>query len=380
MRIDRVAISALAYGGEAVGRLPDGRVCFVRGALPGEVVSLHVTAEKRRFVRGEAEEIVSASPHRFAPRCPLAGRCPGCAFQHADYPLELFWKDRQLRDFLLRGGIADADVFAPPFAAPEVFGSRNKVTLHRGDGGYGYFGMDNRTVIPVAACPLARREINGILSLAEGERALFRFTEKEGAMLIPSSGKVPLLHEYLPGAGEFAVRGDGFFQTDIPVAAELVREVVHEILSCGGREVLELYCGVGVFSVAAASAGGGIRFTGVELDRAAVGCAAENASAHGVGGRCSFIAADSGRVFARIRRRPDTILLDPPRSGLSPETMAGVIASGAEHILCISCAADTLTRDLHALTAAGYRVIRVRMLDMFPRTAHFETLTVLRRG
>ena len=380
MRIETLSVTALAYGGAGVGRLADGMVCFIPGTLPGEEVKIRVTEVRKRFAVGELLTVSVPAPCRISPSCPLAGLCPGCVYPHCSYDTELVWKERQLEDFLLRGGaVSGREVFAAPFPAPQISFYRNKMTLHRdGSGAYGYFGRDNETILPVAECLLAGREINAILPEASGGRALFRCTAADGAQLIPEKDP-PELTEYLPEAGSFRVSGDGFFQTNIPVAAELVREVKTALKTAGSRALLELYCGVGVFSIAAAERDGDLRCTGIEWDRRAVSCARKNAAAHRVADRCTFTAQDAGRALAVLRERPDTILLDPPRTGVPPETLDLLIASGAEHLLYISCAADTLARDLCRLAAAGYRAKRVRLLDMFPRTAHFEVLTVLEK-
>ena len=180
MKIEKITIDALAYGGAGVGRLADGRVCFAAGALPQEVVKIQITAEKKRFVIGKVLEVLAASPERIEPICPLAGKCPACAYMHCSYALETAWKDRQLRDFLLRNLPISADVIIPPFASPEFLHYRNKLVLHRDDAGnYGYIGSDNITVLPVKKCFLADRRINDLLWQANGKSALFRCIDTE---------------------------------------------------------------------------------------------------------------------------------------------------------------------------------------------------------
>ena len=379
MKIEKVTVFALAYGGAGVCRLADGRVAFVPGVLPQEVVNIRITAEKKRFALAEVVEILESSADRCEPACPLAGKCPGCVYMHCNYALEVKWKEQQLRDFLLRSGLADEEVIAPSFASLEPLHYRNKLILHRRDDGkYGYFGWDNRSVLPVEKCLLADRRINELLPHAAGNKALFRCSSSGEVRLIdPASPGV--LHEVIPGGGEFIVAGNGFFQTNMSVAQELAAEVIAAVSGGGRKNILELYCGVGVFSIALAKSDKNIRCTGVEVDSQAIGSARKNALLNEVQSQCRFFAGDAGKSLEKISASPDSVIIDPPRSGVEGKTLDKVIALNSKQIVYISCAADTLTRDLKKLTACGYRIKRARMLDMFPRTAHFEVFTLLER-
>ena len=377
MKIDNVVkITALAYGGNGIGRLDDGRVCFVPGTLPGETVEICITAEKKRFVSAQMVRLIDKSEHRISPECPLYGKCPGCCYMHGDYETEFFWKEKQLKDFLVRSGVAAAEAVKNGFPAPQREFYRNKLTLHPGENGQaGYYAFDNRSIIPVDFCRLADRRINGLLPV-KGD-SLLRCTASGGARII-KAGKNIQLRENIPGAGEFLVAGDGFFQVNIPVAAELIRKVGEIVEAGSSPELLELYCGVGVFSIALAEKIPGLRCTGVEVNANAVKFAKINAANHQVSDRCRFFAGDAGNGLRKFHNhREFSILLDPPRTGVEKETLKKIIASGASRIIYISCAADTLTRDLKLLTGSGYKVQSSQLFDMFPCTAHFETLTLL---
>jgi 23S rRNA (uracil1939-C5)-methyltransferase len=383
MKSEILQITATAYGGDAVARSSDGKICFVSGALPGETVRVLITAEKKRFNRAEVLEILQSSPDRIVPECPAyeQNQCPGCAYLHCTYSYELSCKQEQLSGFLIRKKLLDESGLLPPFAAPSRFGNRNKLVMHCVDGIRGYVGRDNSTVFPVPACSLARPELNELLGMQPPayEREIFRYTGCDGAVRVNEYRK-KYLTENLPGAGDFAVAPDGFFQTNIPVAAELVRRVTEEIVSSGSTELVELYCGVGVFSIAAAGKAGDLQCTGVEFSAAAVAAAKENARRHNVASRCRFYAGDAGKFLRKsVMRSPFTLVVDPPRSGLDDTVIRAIITQMPEKIIYISCAPDTLSRDLEKLCAAGFRIKSAGLLDMFPGTAHFETLTVLTR-
>ena len=137
---------------------------------------------------------------------------------------------------------------------------------------------------------------------------------------------------------------------------------------------------MGVFSISLAEKISGLHCTGIELSKKAIDFAKKNAAKHQLSDRCRFFAGDAGKELKKFHPEGRfTLLLDPPRTGVEKSTLQKIIELGAEKIIYISCAADTLTRDLKELVSSGYRVKSSRVLDMFPRTAHFETFTVLER-
>ena len=141
-----VPVSRIAFGGDGVARLPDGKVCFIPGALPGETVRAEITHEAKSFARARVLDVLTASPERIEPDCPLAGTCPGCAYRHASYDCELEWKNRQFTDFLTRGNPAGKDIrFLPPLGAPSRNGCRNKLSFVCENGAFCYRGLDNKT-------------------------------------------------------------------------------------------------------------------------------------------------------------------------------------------------------------------------------------------
>ena len=384
MSLIPVQAEGFAYGGETFGRLPDGRVCFFRGGVPGETAELELVCEKRSFARGVLRGVSAPSPERIAPECPLAVRpgagnfCPGCSFQQVTYPVELYWKQRQLRDFLLRGKLADASTLDEPAASPSRCGWRNRLKLSRVGGKTGFFAEDNVSIIPVGRCPLAAEALNTRLAeLPEGSgdgEIFLRWTEADGVVV---DGGMRELTERLEEFGAFRVPASSFFQTNPRVAAQLLRGAVGMLADIGARRLLELYCGVGVFSLAAAQLLGDLHAFGVESDAGAVACARRNAEARRVADRCRF-AVGNAEKWRRPSggELPDAVLVDPPRRGLSAQLVEALTLWRVPHVIYISCAPDTLARDLKLMSGV-YRVVRCRLYDMFPCTAHFETLTLL---
>ena len=179
-------------------------------------------------------------------------------------------------------------------------------------------------------------------------------------------------HDQLLGLN-FKISAFSFFQTN-SAAAELLYETAAQFADCCGGVVFDLYCGTGTISQIVA--GRASRVIGIESVPEAVDSARENAAANGVG-NCSFIAADVLKAISDIDERPDIIILDPPRSGVAPKALARIAAARPGKIVYVSCKPSSLVRDLQTLTCEGYSVKATKLIDLFPRTSHIESVCLL---
>lgn len=385
-----IEITGMAYRGRGVGRR-DGKVVFVSGVIPGECVRVRTVRSCKSYDEADLVAVERSAPSRRVPECPYVGSCQGCCYQHLDYAEEMRLKDSQLQDFLRRIPEVPPEARQAPVPSPEPLYYRNKIVLHTvgtKDGlRLGYVGADNRTVVPIDCCALALPEINAALarwpefsaSFKPGDRITFRHTPDRGVLWW--NAKHPpeeMLTEYiLPGAVQLPAAG--FFQVNRPVADLLMREVIQLVRSLRIDSMLDLFCGSGMFALAAADAGVE-RVAGVDVDGAAIRLAGRNAAALNV----PFIRFSAVPVERMLRGLPSSPpgennlwLVDPPRQGLDARTLEGLLKHHPAHLLYISCAPDTLARDLAKLCASVYRVERVRLFDMFPRTYGFESLVLL---
>ncbi len=392
-------VQDVAYRGSGIAR-HGGVVVFVPGTLPGEVAKVRITGIGKRYLTGEAVEILKPSPDRIAPCCRLADgtRVPGCVYDHAAYSAEVALKDAQLRNFL-RNLVADGrGIFLPPVPSPSPLHYRNKAVFHvqKGSDGAlraGYLGDDNRTVIDIPRCPLADEAINEAWArlrkegdLHDGNAITFRHTRADGVVswIGPPPEKARWLTEE-SGAGPVLVPPDGFFQVNPGVADALVanvRDWLDEAArETGATHLLDLYCGVGVFGLAAAK-DGIAEVIGVESGRNAVAAARRNARNLGAT-RATFhceTAAEAARKHFHCTDFSRTIVVvDPPRSGMEKNAAEALAKAGPPSVIHVSCDPATLTRDLSIFAAHGYSVRRARVFDMFPRTLHFESAVLLGR-
>jgi tRNA/tmRNA/rRNA uracil-C5-methylase (TrmA/RlmC/RlmD family) len=387
-------ITDVGFGGKGVAR-HEGCVAFVAGALTGERVRATVTRRHKRFIEAELDEILTASPERIAPACPLADVCPGCSYQHVTYETEVSLKQNQLQALLQRLGKVDPAVTEAPVPAPTALGYRNKITLHSqeqdGQVVLGYVGKDNETVIPVQNCPLAVERINTKLqtlvntegfmaSVQPGMHVTLRYTEPDGILFWKGRRSRPDQRIFENTVlGKLRMPRDSFFQVNPAVADQVTKAVMEKLRMLDPRYVIDLYCGIGVFAIAAAQCG--VKAVlGIDSDDPAIRAAHRNASKLGLEG-IDFISARVEKVVTKaikaVNATQTTVIIDPPRRGLDPQVVEALGEAKPANILYVSCAADTLSRDIARFAAHGYALKSARLFDMFPRTAVFETLAWL---
>ncbi|MGN0886774.1 MAG: class I SAM-dependent RNA methyltransferase [Candidatus Spyradenecus sp.] len=375
-------IDDVGYGGDGVARTASP-VTFVPGAFTGETVEAELIQRKPNFARARLLRVLEPSPDRITPEGPVV---PGMVYAELAYPAEVALKHHQLQTLLTRiGRLEDLSCLRAPVPSPLAAHYRNKLTLHWDGRALGYIGEDNRTVLDTPACPLSHPAINAELqrlradsrrlrALRPGSRVTFRHTAHDGVRL--GLGKPPAgeLTEALAGL-TLSVAADAFFQVN-PAAAEcLLAAFRAAVAALAPRRALDLYCGCGLFGLVAAQAGVRSLF-GLETTPSAVRSAQRNAAHLGLEATYRCAPAES---LPQDLPPADLWIVDPPRDGLSPAVRDHLLRARPPHLAYISCGPDTLARDLRAL-APAYRPTAIQLFDFFPRTAHFETLTLLVRA
>ena len=396
-----LTVETVAYRGSGIAR-HEGCVVFVAGVAPGERVRVRVDRLRRNYAEARLLAVLASAPERIAPCCRLADgtRVPGCVYDHLAYPAEVALKHRQAGEFLgLLPGAAGARIL-PAVPSPADRHYRNKIVLHaqRARRGLpalvlGYLGDDNRTVVDIPACPLACAPINEALAAfrvsrefgrqPDGGSDTFRWTAADGVRRWSGGDAPPAerLTEETP-LGPVAVPAGAFHQVNPGLAPALVRQVSEWFGEAGGAgaDVLDLYCGVGAFGLACGRAGAR-RVVGIETGRDAVAAARDNARRHAIPAvfHCRTAAEAAAGGFDGVALGAATVVVDPPRQGLEPAVTAALARLRPARILYVSCDPATLARDLRALLPAGYELRVWRVFDLFPRTAHFETVVWLER-
>lgn len=367
----------------------EGEVVFVPYTIAGESVRVKVVEMRRNFAVGQLVEVLAPSPHRVAPRCPYYGPqpsaascpapCGGCQYQHIAYAEQLAIKKRQIIATLQRiAGIAEPPV-ADTIGSPEPFSYRNKISMesHPRRRVIGFHAADHRTLLDIARCEIAAEPINQALTTYRAapppmeQRYSFAIRLDSRGM---TGGGQQVLEEMI-GDVMLQVPANSFFQANRFLVGALVEQVRQRVTGAGHRHLLDAYCGVGLFTLAMATQlDAGI---GIEYDRQAVIWARKNSQRLGhqhVRFFDGYVEFQLPRALELLPREKTTLLLDPPRAGLSDNVRNAVCAAALPHVVYVSCDVGTFARDAKALLAAGYRLAGVQPVDMFPQTAHCEVV------
>ena len=362
-------ISDLAFGGEGVARWEDF-VVFVPFVAVGELVEAEITELKKRYARARLLRVLEPSPERVEPGCRYFGACGGCQYQHLAYSAQLRLKHKQIGDLFERLGHFDRRLVAPVIPCPQPYGYRNRIMVRsqwdkfKQGLNIGFIRADSRLVVDVEECRLAEPALNEQLKYVRAHPP-------------PKGGLKVVLRSSPPG---WEVPPDSFFQNNsflLPKLVEVARDALREAQT---RHLLDIYCGVGFFSVELAPLVES--FVGVELDRMAIQAARRNAAAR-ARTNGEFIAGTAEEqlpaILSRFPAPATTVLLDPPRKGCQPETLQMLRRVQPAQIIYISCHPATMARDLNILCAQGaFELAQVRPLDMFPHTQHVECVGDLR--
>lgn len=429
--VTTLTIESLAYGGDAIAHLEDGRTAFVSGGCPGDRVSVEVLEERDRFVRARVLEVLEASPERVAAPCPYFGACGGCQWQHASYPAQLREKRRAVVDALSRiGRIADAEsIVTQTVSSKFEYGYRNKIELVRDPASQrlslGYHRAGTHDVLPVDLCLLvpkrfqkAPKALTGALRYLSGdsdlgiERVQLRIAKNtrdvEVGLWTPTSGfpraqaariigqalhptsLVRILYkgelkerkvskvESLSGKGhwrerlgeyEFGVSAPSFFQVNTVLAERLVDIVLDALQPDGTDRVLDLYSGTGTFTLPLAELAAEV--VAVESYGPAVRDLRRNLEENQLW--AEVVGGDAAREIGSLGHF-DTVVVDPPRSGLAPNIVETLASMRPRAIAYVSCDPATLARDAAAFAQAGMRLASATPVDLFPQTFHIETV------
>ena len=432
------------YSSEGLGiARVNGAVVFVPHAVRGEEIDLRITKVMKTSCTGEIVKIHNPSPERMEPECPYAGKCGGCAYRHLTYPEELWAKRQRVQDALTRiGGLEPTVEEILGAKNPEHY--RNKSQYPVGaDGSIGFFQARTHKVVPIRRC-LIQTEAADRTAQAVGEwmrrykisaydettgKGLVRHVcvrvNRKGESLccvVVNGNKVPRepeLAAYVTAAVphtvgvllnsntrrgnvilgdkyrtlfgrnylmdtlcglEFKLSMPSFYQVNRDQAEALYGKALEFAGLTGNETVLDLYCGIGTITLCLAKAAK--RVIGAEIVPPAIRDAKENALRNHVE-NAEFFCGDAADIAAKLESdglRPDVVTVDPPRKGLAPEVIASVAAMGPEKVVYVSCDPATLGRDVKIFREFGYEAKRAAAVDMFPGTAHVETVVLLSKG
>jgi tRNA/tmRNA/rRNA uracil-C5-methylase (TrmA/RlmC/RlmD family) len=358
-------VGAVGHGGICIAHAPDGRAVLVRHALPGERVRVQVTEERSSYLRADAVEILTASPHRVVAPCPWAGpgRCGGCDWQHVELAEQRALKAAVIGEQLMR--IAGLDVAVAVEAVPgDVDGLRWRTRLRLAVGDDGVAGLHrhrSHEIERIDDCLIAHPDLSVPAALQRDW---------------PDDNEVELVRGDVETAlgRKWWIPPDGFWQVHPGAPAALVDAIVAVAEVEASTACLDLYCGVGLFAAALAQLAPDGRVTAVESDADAAAAAANNLADLA---NVTVVAARVDRWLARAAPVADVVVLDPPRKGAGARVVASIAATRAARVAYVSCEPSSLARDIAAFADHGYRFASLRAFDLFPMTAHVECVALL---
>jgi 23S rRNA (uracil1939-C5)-methyltransferase len=408
-----ITLEKLTYGGEAMGRLPDGRAVFVPFCLPGEQVRLELTEDRKNFTRGKMIELLKASPDRVTPKCKHFGKCGGCHYQILPYEKQLQAKTEILRDQLQRIGKIENPPIMQMVPSALEWNYRNHVQFHlTAEGKVGFINVKGNSTLPIEECHLPETGINTFRhelqfeSNKDVERVSLRAGVDEELMVVLESespeppeleieADVSVVHLYDEHAvviagrdnlvfnilgKDFRVSAASFFQVNTKMAEKMVEHLTTRLLAHVSPSVtlLDVYCGVGLFSKFLAEKCQTV--IGIETSESACEDFSVNLDEFE---NIELYEGTAEEVLPGLAGRLDSstcAIVDPPRAGIEKHALDAILSIKPQIIVYVSCDPSTLARDAARLIHGGYRLVEVTPFDLFPQTYHIESISIFETG
>jgi 23S rRNA (uracil1939-C5)-methyltransferase len=406
-----ILLEKLTYGGEAMGRLPDGRAAFVPFGLPGEHVRVELTEDKKNFARGKLLELLTTSPERIEPKCKHFGKCGGCHYQNLPYEKQLLAKTEILRDQLQRIGKFEDPPVMQMVASPLEWNYRNHVQFHlTAEGKVGFINAKGNSTLPIEECHLPEAGINAFWpelqfeSNKDVERVSLRAGQGEELMVVLESedpetpeleieADVSVVHLFEEHAvviagqdnlifnilgKDFRVSAASFFQVNTKMAEKMVEHVAARLPVTSATTLLDVYCGVGLFSKFFATKCKTV--IGIETSESACEDFAVNLDEFD---NVEIYEGAAEEVLPGLAGRLDSstcVIVDPPRAGIEKHALDAIIGIRPQIIAYVSCDPSTLARDAARLINGGYHLVEVTPFDLFPQTYHIESISIFEKS
>lgn len=445
--IIQLNITALTSDGDGVARTDEGIVMFVPNTAVGDVIKARILKVKKNVAYGKVEGILTPSPDRITPDCPVSRQCGGCVYRHISYDAELRAKRQKVVDCITRIGKLDGGLVKNIIPSKNINAYRNKAMIPVGldkDGAVtmGFYARHSHRIVPCIDCRLSPDIFNRITAdfyafISErpglvytdvnrsGVRHLYlRYAEATGDVMVcivagkrrfdgdtvlfnSLSEKYPQIKSIVVNVnpddtnvilGEkcdtvygddcigdvlcglrFDIAPRSFYQVNRTQAERLYGKAGEYAALTGDEVLLDLYCGAGTIGLSMAR--DCKELIGVEIIPEAIDNANANAARNGIN-NARFLCADAAQAAAKLKGEgtaPDVIIVDPPRKGLTPDLIRTIAEMRPARVVYVSCDPATLARDLALFTDQNYSVKEITPVDLFPRTAHVESVVLLSR-
>lgn len=392
-------ITNLDHDGRGISRYND-KVCFIKKALPNELVTIKILNEKKKYIEAVCTDIIEPCDIRIKPVCKYFDVCGGCNLMHINYEEQLKYKENKVKEIINK--FTKEDIKINNIISSKKLCYRNKITLHV-DNELGLYEEGSNSIIQIDKCCIADEMINNIIKrlkkidLRNVYEIIIRHTLNNESMIVFKCneeikidgfdditsivlykdsqyktiyGKDKIIEKM--GDYKFAISPDSFFQVNTTGAIKLYDTVLKYVKK--DSNLLDLYCGTGTIGIYLSKVCKNV--IGVEINKYAVKDANENKRLNSID-NIEFICGDSGKILKGLKGQFDTIVVDPPRSGLDTLTIEQILKFNSDKVIYVSCNPITLARDLNLLKEK-YDLFELTPLDMFPNTSHVECVCVLK--
>lgn len=371
----KVKVEKLAIGGAGVAR-HEGLVVFIPQAAPNEELLVELTLVKKNFSEARILEILSPSPFRRTPPCPVANVCGGCNWQHIDEAEQLRQKELLVLETIKKFNRDLEFEYLPIQKSPRSLRYRNRIQPKYANDNFGFFARNSHAIVPITDCPITETTLTD------------RFAEVKKWIRDQKKPGLQKLEMYISEDNEVRYGlisddddGIGFSQVNRFQNVDLIQTVLDWTRGDDYPHIWDFYSGAGNFTFPLAEAWTSASVTGVELNPKLV----ERGRAKSRDSRIEFIKSDVESFLLKTKPKPqDLVILDPPRAGASEPIMRALLEARARKIIYISCHPVSLARDLQWFFAHAQKMgikaqlTRVQAFEMFPQTDHVETVVELR--
>lgn len=362
----KIKIDKIIAGGDGLGFI-DGKAHFVPQSLPGEILEIEVIESKKGFNRCKVVKIIEPSVNRTEPFCPLYNECGGCNMQYTSYENQILLKKDMVKDIFLRNGKINLDNFQ--FFKSKSLGYRNRVQFHYSGDKIGFKKKQSNEIINVETCPLLVDSLNSYLidRTKETSRKLTIFSDGTDNFI----GGIDDTCSIILNQKTLTFNPGGFFQSNLSILPSLIEHLNSFIL---GESVMDLYCGVGLFSTFLPVSVKNI--IAVEMDTRVKPFIEQNLALR----KFTFYGMSLEEYIERGKHKTDnidTIIIDPPRKGLSESVRSFLLKLKVKRIIYVSCDPTTMARDIADITKKGYSLTHFSCFDFYPNTNHVEAFGVL---
>lgn len=365
-----VKIDSYDCYGRGVSRI-DHKVCFVKGALVGEVVEIKIVEEKKSFLVAVVTRVLEKSLDRIEPLCPYYEKCGGCHFGMMSYSASLRAKENTILSLFRKNGFSHFSYLG--IVPGQNYHYRNKIVLHSDGSSLGLYQEGSHDLVPIDACLLADARINQVIpTLSKDKDVMIRVSNVDDAMLVGESKDVIIS---AIGSKKYRISAQSFFQVNSEMCEKLYHYIYEIVKMSSATTVLDLYCGIGTIGIYIHDL---VReVLGIEIVKEAVRDAKYNQKLNHVS-NISFLCGDVSKYASRLEKKYDFVIVDPPRAGLKEKVIEELIRIDAQTILYVSCNPATLIRDLKRFSDF-YSLDSMKLFDMFPNTYHVECVCVLKK-